>query len=64
MHKDEIRSIRQSMGLTQEQFAMRLGTCFTSVNRWENGRSKASRLYIKEIRNIAPKSKEGEKNES
>lgn len=52
MNKDEIRSIRQSMGLTQEQFAGLLGTSFTCVNRWENGRTKPSRLYVREIKSI------------
>ena len=30
-----IRNLRLSLGLTQEQFAVRLGVTFSTVNRWE-----------------------------
>lgn len=49
MNKEEIIAIRKALGLTQEQFASILGTTHTTVNRWENGKAKASRLYVKEI---------------
>jgi type I restriction enzyme M protein len=32
-----LKIIRQTLGLTQEQLAERLGTSFATVNRWENG---------------------------
>lgn len=35
-----IRELRLETGLTQEQFAAELGVTCSSVNRWENGRSK------------------------
>ena len=44
-----IRSLRQEFGLTQEQFAAKLGVVYPTVNRWENGRSQPSRLAIKQI---------------
>lgn len=34
----EIRSLRQSLGLTQEQFQVVLGVGKTTVSRWETGR--------------------------
>ncbi|MBW4600793.1 MAG: helix-turn-helix domain-containing protein [Calothrix sp. FI2-JRJ7] len=37
-----LRELRIKVGLTQEQFAAALGVTYTTVNRWENGRSKPS----------------------
>jgi len=33
-----IKALREHLGLTQEQFAQRVGVTFSSVNRWENGK--------------------------
>ena len=33
-----VRSLRQQLGLTQEQFAQQLGVSFSTVNVWENGK--------------------------
>jgi DNA-binding transcriptional regulator YiaG len=33
-----VRALREHHGLTQEQFAQRLGVSFSTVNVWENGR--------------------------
>jgi putative transcriptional regulator len=44
-----VHEIRNRTGLTQEQFAARLGVTFPTINRWENGRAKPSPLAIKQI---------------
>lgn len=44
-----IKSIRQQLGLSQEELAQKLGVSFTSVNRWENGQTKPSKLAKKQI---------------
>ena len=47
-----IKKLRLNLGLTQEQFAARLGVNFTAVNRWENGRGSPSpfaRWQIEEL---------------
>ncbi len=44
-----VRSLRERLGLTQERFAVKLGVTFASVNRWENGRARPSRLAMKQI---------------
>ena len=36
----EIKRIRQSAMLSQEEFARELGVSFATVNRWETGRAK------------------------
>ena len=35
-----VRSLRSLCGLTQEQFAAKLGVTLVTVNRWENYRAK------------------------
>lgn len=42
--KEAIKALRLRSGLSQEDFAHRIGTSFSTVNRWENGHSKPSRL--------------------
>src|SRR5271165_5711087 len=37
-----LRSLRGSLGLSQEQLARRLGVSFATVNRWESGRTQLS----------------------
>jgi len=37
-----LRSLRGTLGLSQEQLARRLGVSFASVNRWESGRTGLS----------------------
>ena len=39
-----IREIRQEFKLSQEEFANSIGVTFSTVNRWENGHAKPSRL--------------------
>jgi len=47
-----IRELRLLMGLTQEQFAAELGVTYSSINRWENGRSKPSPLAMQKIEKL------------
>ena len=34
-----VKKLRNKLVLSQQEFAILLGVSFTSVNRWENGRS-------------------------
>lgn len=45
-----VLELRRRLGLTQEQFAARVGVTFPTVNRWENRHSKPSRIALKLIR--------------
>lgn len=45
----DIKEARKSLGLTQEEFAERLGVTFAAVNRWENGKAVPHRSRIKAI---------------
>lgn len=44
-----IRELRLKTALTQEQFAAYLGVTYSSMNRWENGRSRPSPLAMQKI---------------
>lgn len=48
-YSKHIKSLRQKLGLSQEELAHKLGVSFTSVNRWENGQTKPSKLAKKQI---------------
>ena len=39
-----IKTIRQTVGMSQEQFADALGTTALSVNRWENGKTQPNKM--------------------
>ncbi|MGN0177861.1 MAG: helix-turn-helix domain-containing protein [Monoglobaceae bacterium] len=45
----DIKAIRQKNLLSQEAFAQILGVSFTTVNRWETGKSKPSYKTMKLI---------------
>ena len=40
----EIKELRYKMGLTQQDFAHKLGTTTQSIHRWEHEKTKPSRL--------------------
>lgn len=44
-----IKASRARLGLTQSQFADLLGVSYASVNRWENGQSRPTRLAWQKI---------------
>ena len=48
-----VKSVRIRTGLTQEEFAERLGTSFATVNRWENGKSRPSSLAWSRLQVLA-----------
>lgn len=52
MTPEEIQDIRTKLCVSQEKFAQLLGTTVVSVNRWENGKARPSRLYIKELKQL------------
>lgn len=46
---DDIKIVRQRSLMSQETFAQTLGVSFTTVNRWETGKSKPSYKTMKLI---------------
>ena len=47
-----VRELRKLTGLTQEEFAAKLGVTFPTVNRWENDRAKPSPLALEKIESL------------
>jgi putative transcriptional regulator len=47
-----IRNLRKKTGLTQEKFATKLGVTLLTINRWENGRAKASPLAMQKVEEL------------
>lgn len=47
-----VKELRARLGLTQEQFAARVGLTFATGNRWEAGKTKPSRLAIMRLRDL------------
>jgi putative transcriptional regulator len=44
-----IKELRERLGLTQEQFAQRVGVTFSSVNHWENGKRMPQPFLVKRL---------------
>ena len=44
MDPQRIQEIRRGLRVTQEDFAHMVGVTFSTVNRWENGKSKPNRI--------------------
>ena len=44
-----VKNIRQQLNLSQQALADRLGVSFSTINRWENGRHKPSRMAINTV---------------
>jgi len=48
-----IRTLRQQLGMTQEEFAHEIAVTVSTVNRWENSHAEPSKLAWKAIRLLA-----------
>lgn len=60
----EIRELRKRLGLTQEEFAHAVAVTFSTVNRWENGHAKPSKLARRAIESLATVRSSGQANSS
>lgn len=52
---ETVRRLRTKLGLTQEELAHALGITVGTVNRWENGRFRPSKLARSTIQEFARK---------
>ena len=60
MNKEEVKALRKSLDLSQQNFAVKMGVSIRSVCRWENGEFKPSKLALKELSKLASKVKKTE----
>jgi DNA-binding transcriptional regulator YiaG len=50
-----VKEIRRQLALSQEDLARQLGVSFATVNRWENGLSKPSKLAKAQLETFCKK---------
>jgi DNA-binding transcriptional regulator YiaG len=50
-----IRTLRQKLSMTQEEFAHEIAVTVSTVNRWENAHAEPSKLAWKAINDLARK---------
>ena len=48
-----VKRVRAKLGLTQEQFAQRVGVTFSTVNNWENGNRRPHPFLLQRLLEIA-----------
>lgn len=49
----EIKDLRLDMGISQEEFAHKVGVTLMTVHRWESGKTKPHKIFVTKIRKIA-----------
>jgi len=47
-----VKGIRQKLGLSQREFAKKVGATFVSVWKWENNKSKPHPMFMKKIEEL------------
>jgi len=52
-----VRELRVALGLTQEQFAAKIGMTVATVNRWEKDRGKPCPLAMHQLEKLQRKLK-------
>lgn len=53
---DEIlKTIRKELNISQETFARELNVSYATLNRWENNKTKPSRLAMEKLLNFCSK---------
>ncbi len=49
---EEVKALRCRLKLTQTEFARTLGVSFATVNRWENGKTRPSKLARRQFNEL------------
>ena len=57
MNPKQIIKLRQTLSLTQQQLADKLGAPQPTVARWETGKTKPHRLYLEKLQQLVVKVK-------
>ncbi len=50
-----VRGLRDDLGLTQEQFAAKIGVTWATISRWENNRGKPYPLAMRQLEKLRQK---------
>ena len=59
MTGEEIKALREKMGLSQKAFARKLGTSLNTVNRWEKGVHKPAQMAKKLLEQLKEEAERG-----
>ena len=51
-YSDEIKKIRKKCFLSQEAFGREIGVSFSSIKRWEGGKSKPNMAAMKKLKDF------------
>lgn len=54
---DLIKGIRIELGLTQKELADELSVSFSTVNRWENGKTKPNKIALVMLKELCKESR-------
>lgn len=46
---EQVKAVRSALNLSQEDLAHALGVSFATVNRWENEKTKPSKLALRQF---------------
>lgn len=52
---NEIKKIRQKSFMTQEEFASEFNVAFSTINRWENGKTVPNMKAMKQMKEFCEK---------
>lgn len=55
MNANDIKRIREKLGLSQEALAHLIGVSFQTINRWERGIFKPSPLALEKMKSLEKK---------
>lgn len=47
-----VKELQAKLGLTQKQFAAKVGVIWATVNRWENGGGRLSPLAMRRVEDL------------
>ena len=56
--KEDIKQLRESLLLTQVEFAEKLGVSFETVNRWENGKHEPTMKMKRKLKKLQDSNKD------
>jgi len=56
-----VKELRHRLGLTQEQFAQKVGAAYGSVNHWENGKRTPQPFLVRRLLEIKDELDSGNK---
>lgn len=53
MTKEQIKELRTKLGMTQKEFADKVGTTIQTISNWENGVFEPLPVYQKKLERLA-----------